>query len=105
RVIISRCVKLPDDVVGLLHLQRLFGDALDVVVCIAGSRELGRQTGRATHHELEEVPGQTKARRLPCGGATPLVLAKLDDLDEQPAPEQVSTTNTFGKARNRQQGG
>ena len=61
RIIISRCVELSDDIVGLLHFQRLFGNALDVFVCIARSRERGPQMRRAIHHELEEVPGQTEA--------------------------------------------
>jgi hypothetical protein len=71
RVEISRRVKLPDDVVDVLYL-RLFGDALDVVVCIAGSRERGHQMGWAAYHELEEVPGQIEAWRLVRGGAAPL---------------------------------
>ena len=53
---------------------------------------------------MEEIPGQTEAWRLRRGGAAPRVVAKLDDLDEQPTPEQISADDTFRKARNRQQG-
>src|ERR1700730_11584536 len=103
RVVISRCVKLPDNIVDLLDLQRLFCDALDVVVCIAGPCERRRHTGRAAHHQFEQVPGQTAAWRLRRGAAAPLVAAKLNDLDEQPAPKQVSAVDAFGKSRNAQQ--
>lgn len=76
----------------------LIGNALDGFVCIAGSRERGRQMRRAIHHEFEEVPGQTEACRLLCGDPAPLVFAKLDDLDEESAPEQVSTEGSQSAA-------
>jgi hypothetical protein len=43
------------------------------------------------------------AGRLPCGRPALRVLAMLDDIkQEEAAPEQISTAETFGKARNRQ---
>ena len=44
RVVISRSIELPEHVIGLFHLQRLFGDTPDMVVRIGRTCECATQT-------------------------------------------------------------
>src|SRR5271163_3317252 len=53
RVVISRSIELPEHVIGLFHLQRLFGDTPDMVVRIGRTCECATQTRRAIDHQAE----------------------------------------------------
>src|SRR5271168_2726305 len=99
RVVISRSIELPEHVIGLFHLQRLFGDTLDMVVRIGRTCECAIQTRGAIDHQAEKVPRQPETCRLLGRGGSPFPVAQSDDLHEQPTPEQVSTVDAFWKAR------